>query len=70
MCFTRVDSDSRLGLGKGEFCKTLEDGLLLLLLFVLYDIVDFGVEPYGVVAKGMDEEVELRLVLVLKDDEL
>lgn len=72
-----VDKDSRFGFGNGEFCKILEDGLLKVLLLVVLLMepppippYDFELEPYGVVAIGMDEEVELRLVLVLNEDEL
>lgn len=78
MCLTFVERDSRFGFGNGEFCKILEDGLFKVLQFAaVYAAAwpplppnDLEAEPYGVVANGIDDEVELRLVFVLNDDEL
>lgn len=63
-------------MGSGEFCKILEDGLfkVVVLLFPVVVAVepppyDLEAEPYGVVANGIEDEVDERLVFVLKDDD-
>lgn len=79
MCLTLVESDSLLGFGNGEFCKILEDGLFKVLLLAVIELpwpppppppYDLEAELYGVVANGIDDEVELRLVFVLNDDDI
>lgn len=60
-------SDSRFSFGSGEFCRTLGDGVGVAV--AVAPIGDFEVAfDKWCVANGMEEDVELRLVLVLSDE--
>lgn len=65
-CRTRELSVSRLSLGNGEFWSTRGDGVVVA-VWPLLRLPPAELDEYGVVANGMEDDVELRLVFVLSE---